>query len=98
MLALCTRVTFLRPFAYRILERKLGDAPATRASIDPGADRDRVRVVADGNVVLKANIETLDILAHQHHVDVFIAPARHQGAGGTHVGVQMKLLALSHGG
>jgi len=86
----------LAAIAYRVFERKLGDAPAARAAIDPGADRDRVRVVVNGDVVLKANVETLEILAHQHHVDVFVAPSRNQGAGWTHVGVEMKLLAQSH--
>jgi hypothetical protein len=42
-----------------------------------------------GGIVLKANIETLDVLAHQYYIDIFVAPSRHQGEGGTHVGVQI---------
>ena len=80
----------LATIANRILERIFGDAPASCAGVHPGADRDRVRVVADGNVVLKADVETLEVLAYQHHVYVFIAPSTHKGAGTTYISVQLK--------
>ena len=79
-----------------VLERIFGDASAACAGVHPGADRHRVRVVADGNLVFKADVETLQILAHQHQVDVFIAPSRQKGAGATYIGVQLEFFTQSH--
>ena len=54
-----------------------------------------MRIVADGNVVLVAHVQTLGVFPHQHEIDVFVA-AGNQRARRPHVGVQMKLLAQAH--
>ena len=64
----------LAAVAYCLFEPILGDAPAACATIDPGANRERLGVVADGDEVLEGNIKTLEILAHYPYVDIFVAP------------------------
>ena len=47
-----------------------------RPGVDAGRDRDGVRVVADRDVVLEADVQPLEVLADQHDVDVLVAAAR----------------------
>jgi len=90
MLALWTIVTFLR------LERELEQTPAALARVDAGGHRHRMRVVVDADVVLVADVQTLEVLAHDHEVDVVEAAAWNQRARRTQVGVELELLAQSH--
>ena len=87
-----TIVTFLRPWrsaysnANRTMRRDLG------ARVDAGRDGDRLRVVADRDVVLEADVESLEVLADEHEVDVLVAPARASWSGRAQVGVEAELL------
>ena len=76
MLALCTTVTFLRPLLERVVERELDDLARSRAGVDAGRNRDRVRIVADRDVVLEGDIKAFEILSHQHDVDIVVSSAR----------------------
>src|SRR6266542_7160495 len=79
--------------AHGVIEGELGDSDAARARIDSGADRHRMRIVADGDVVLVSHIEPLGVFPHQHEIDVFVAAARNQRTRRPDVGVEMELLA-----
>jgi hypothetical protein len=83
-------VIFLRPF--RIVEREAGDAAAAFARIHPGRYAHRTRIVADLDVMLVRDVEAFDVLAHQHDVDVLVAPGN-DGARRPHVGVQHEFFA-----
>jgi hypothetical protein len=64
----------------RVLERELEQAAAALARVDAGGHRDGVRVVVDLHVVLVADVEALEVLAHDDEVDVVEAAARDDGA------------------
>ena len=66
------------------------------ARVDALRYRHRVRVVADRDVVLERHIKALDILAHEHQIDVIEAAARHNGADRPQVGVQPEGFAQAH--
>jgi hypothetical protein len=57
-----------------------------------------VRVVADRDVVLEADVQPLEVLAHQHQVDILVAPAGNEGARRPQVGIEVELLAQPHVG
>jgi hypothetical protein len=80
----------------RVIERELRDAAASGARIDAGADGHRMRVVADRNVVLEADVEALEVLPDQDEIDVVVAPAGHDRADRAQVGVKLELLAQAH--
>src|SRR5579862_346037 len=61
---------------HRVLESELADAPAARARVHARSERHRVRIVADRNVVLESHVEPLEVLAHEHEVDVLVTSAR----------------------
>ena len=69
-LALWTIVTFLRPFFTAYSKANSADAARARARVDAGRHRDGVRVVADRDVVLEADVEALEVLAHEDEVDL----------------------------
>ena len=96
MLALCTMVTFLRPAAIGVLESELEQPAAALARVHAAGHRDRVRVIADLDVVLVADVQPLEILAHHHQIDVVEAAARNERARRTQVRVQLELLAQAH--
>ena len=58
-----------------MLEGELQQAPAALARVDAGRHRDGVRVVVDLNVVFVADVQALEILAHDDQVDVLEAAA-----------------------
>ena len=55
-----------------------------------------MRVAVDRDVVLEADVEALEVLAHQHEVDVVVASAGNERARRAHVGVELELLAQPH--
>ncbi len=93
MLALWTIVTFLRPAGDGVFEGELQQTAAALAGVDAGGHRDRVRIVVDLNVVLVADVQSLEVLAHHHEVDVVEAAARNERARGAQIGVQLEFLA-----
>ena len=96
MFALCTIVTFLRPVRERVLEGEFQQAAASLAGIDSGGHGDRVRIVVDLDVVLVADVQALEILAHHHEIDVLEAAAGNERARRAKVRVQLELLAQPH--
>jgi hypothetical protein len=79
-----------------VVEGELGDAAAFGAGVDARRDRHCVRIIAYGEVVLPGDVEALEVFAHEDDVDVFIAPAGHEGARWPQVGIQAELLAQPH--
>ena len=75
MLALCTIVDFLAAGRHGVLERELEQAPAALAGVDAGRHGDGVRIVVDLDVVLVADVQPFEILAHHHQIDVVEAAA-----------------------
>ena len=96
MLALWTIETFLRPCGDGVLERELEQPAAALAGIDAGGHGDRVRVVVDLDVMLVADVQALEVLAHHHQVDIVEAAAGNQRACRAQVRVQLELLAQPH--
>ena len=96
MLALCTMRDLLAAGGDRVLEGELQQPAAALARVDAGGHGDGVRVVVDLNVVLVADVQAFEILAHHHQVDVVEAAARNQRARRTQVCVQLELLAQAH--
>ena len=80
----------------RVVEGEARDPARSRPRVDAGGDSHRVRVVADRDVVLEGDVETFQVLADQHEVDVLEAPARHQRVRGAQVGVELEFLAQPH--
>ena len=81
-----------------MLEGELQQAAAALPRVDAGGHGHGVRVVVDLNVVLVADVQALEVLAHHDQVDLVEAAARHEGARRTQVGVQLELLAQAHVG
>jgi hypothetical protein len=75
---------FLAAIACCVFKRKFGNALAARSGIDPGADRDSVRVIVNWDVVLKADVEAFGIRSHQHKINGLVASSPNQGSGGPH--------------
>lgn len=73
----------LAAMAQRVFEGVLRDPPAASAGVDPGADRDGMRIVADRHVVLERDVQTFEVLADQHQVDILVAPAGQDGSPAT---------------
>src|SRR6266540_4892649 len=82
--------------AHGVIEGELGDSDAARARIDPRADRYRMRIVADGDVVLVSHVQPLGVFPHHYEVDVFIAAARDQRARRPDVGIEMEFFAQAN--
>ena len=96
MLALCTIVTFLRPVATACSKANSSSRRLPGAGVDAGGHGHRVRVVVDLHVVLVADVQPFEVLAHHHQVDVVEAAARNDGARRPQVGVELELLAQAH--
>ena len=63
-----------------MLEGEFQQAPTALAGIDARGHRDGVRIVVDLDVVLMADVEPLEILAHHDEIDVLEAAARNERA------------------
>ncbi len=77
----------------RVFERIADDPlrPVTRD--DHHGLGDGVRVLADPDVVLDADVETLGVLPHDHEIDVVVARVGLHRDRRPHVGVQVEVLA-----
>jgi hypothetical protein len=76
-----------------VLERIVGDAAAFRARVQPRADGHGAWVTLDGDVVLKTDVQSLEVLADQHRVDILVPPTRQQCLRRTNVGEELEFLA-----
>jgi hypothetical protein len=70
----------LAPGGNGVLEGEVQDVPAARAGVDAGGHGHGVRVVVDLHVVLVADVQAFEVLAHHHQVDVVEAATGHDGA------------------
>ena len=75
-----------------VVEGELEAAPGARARVHAGGHRHRVLVVADRDVVLESDVQALEVLAHEHEVDLLVA-AGNERARGPEVRVELELLA-----
>ena len=80
------------------LEGVVEDAVAALAGVDAGGHGHGVRVAVDAHVVLVADVQALEVLAHHQQVDVVEAAAGNDGARRAHVGEELELLAQAHVG
>ena len=80
----------------RVFESKVQDAAAAGAGVDAGGHGHGVRVVVDLHIVLMADVQAFEVLAHHHQVDVVETPAGHQGARRPQVGIELEFLAQAH--
>ena len=87
---------FLASGRHGVLEREFQQAPAALAGVDAGGHGDRVRIVVDLDVMLVAYVQSFEIFAHHHQIDVVEATAGDEGASGAQIGVQLELLAQAH--
>jgi hypothetical protein len=85
----------LAPVRERVLERVAHDALGAEAR----DHRDRLgrgaRIIADAHVVLVPDVQPFGVLAHEHEIDV-VEAAGHDGAGRTHIRVEIERLAQRH--
>ena len=88
----------LAPGRDGMVEGELEQAAAAGAGVDAGGHGHGVRVVVDLHVVLVADVQAFEVLAHHHQVDLVEAPARDDGARRAQVGVELELLAQAHVG
>jgi len=79
-----------------VLERVLEDAPATGPRVDAGGHGHGVRIVVDRHIVLMADVQALEVLAHHHQIDLVEAAAGHHGERGAQVGVELEFFAQAH--
>ncbi len=79
-----------------VLEGELEQPAAALARVHAARDRDGVRIVADLNVVLVPDVQSLEILAHHHQIDVVEASAGNERARRAQVRVELELLAQAH--
>src|SRR5882762_1196603 len=95
-LALWTTVTRLRPFRSAYSNANLLIRRAPTPGIHARRNRYGTRVVTDCHVVLKADVQPLEVFADQHQIDVVVAAAAEDGAHGTDIGVQPELFPQAH--
>ena len=74
---------FLAPRCDRMFEGEFQQPSAALARIDPGRHGDRMRIVVDGDVMLVADVEPLEVLTHDDEIDVVESTARDDRARGT---------------
>src|SRR5690606_12863711 len=90
------RLVHQRDLATTVTQRVLECVAHHALGTLPGHHCDRlrapVRIVTHRHPLLQAYVETLEVLANEHDVDVVVATARNQVLGGTHVGVERELL------
>jgi hypothetical protein len=79
-----------------VFEGILQQPAAALARVDAGGHRHSVRVVVDLHVVLVADVEAFQVLAHDHEVDVVVAAARNEGACRAQIRVELERLAQAH--
>jgi hypothetical protein len=49
-----------------------------------------VGIIDDWDIVLKANVEALGVLAHEHQIDIFVPSSRNQSPSRPDVCVQIE--------
>ena len=87
---------FLAAVLFGVVEGESRDALAAGAGVDAGGDGDRLRVVADSEVVFPGEVEAFDVLAHEDEVDVFESSAGDDGFHRADVGEEAELFAQAH--
>ena len=80
----------------RVVEGKLSNAAAAMSGVHAGTDRDGVRVVADGDEVLEADIQAFEVLPNEHEVDVFESASGNHRLRRPDVREELKLLAKAY--
>ncbi len=88
----------LAPGGHRVLEGKFQQPAAAGAGVDACCHGHRMRVVVDLHVVLVADVQAFEVLAHHHQVDLVEAAAGHHGTCRAQIGVELELLAQAHVG
>ena len=78
------------------LEGKLEQAPTSGAGIDAGGDGHGVRVVIDLHKMFVADIQTFEVLTHDHQVDLVESAARNDGQGRPKIRVEFEFLPQTH--
>jgi hypothetical protein len=86
----------MAPGGHGVLKRVFQQAAAAGAGVDARGHGHGVRVVVDLHVVLVADVQAFEVLAHHHQVDVVEAAAGDDGARRAQVGVELELLAQAH--
>ena len=79
-----------------MLERVFEQATAAGARVDAGGHGHGMRVVVDLHIVLVADVEAFEVLAHHHQVNLVEAATGDHGERRAQVGVELKLLAQTH--
>jgi hypothetical protein len=77
-------------------KRELEQPPAALAGVHAGGHGHGVGVVVDLNEVLVTDVQTLEILAHDHEIDIVEAAAGDEGTCRTQIRVQLEFLAQTH--
>jgi hypothetical protein len=98
MLALCTIADLLAPGQHGVLEGELQQPAAAGAGVDAGGHGHGMRVVIDLHVVLVADVQAFEVLAHHDQIDLVKATAGNDRARRAQVGVELELLAQAHVG
>ena len=93
MFALCTMVTFLRPAAIACSNANSSSRRLPCRVFTPLAMATACGIVADLNVMLVPDVQSLEILAHHHQVDVVEAAARDERARRAQIRVQLEFFA-----
>src|SRR3954454_13816637 len=87
---------FLAAVLQRVVESKADDPLTLFTCVDALRDGHRMRIIADRDKVLESDVEAFEVLAHEHDVDVLIAPARDHGASRPQIGVEAERLTQAH--
>ena len=85
----------LAPLPESVLERVAHDSLAALARHDRHGLADGARIVTDLHEVLDPDIQSLEVLAHEHDIDVLESPAGNDRLGGADVGEELERLAKS---
>ncbi len=87
---------FFPPGCNGMRKRKFQQAPAALSRVDSRRHGHSMRVVVDLDVVLVPDVQTLEIFAHHHQIDVVESAARNQRARGAQIGIQLELFAQTN--
>jgi len=79
-----------------VLEGEFQQTAAALSRVHSRGHGDRVRVVVNLDVILMADVQALQIFAHDHQIDFVEPAARDHGARRTQVGVQLEFLPQAH--
>ena len=80
----------------RVVEREFDDLARSLAGVDPGRNRDRVRIVSDRDVVFEGDVKAAEVFSHQHDVDIVESSPGDHAPNRTHIGVKAELLAQAN--